>query len=101
MLLRDAKNSDVAVWNNFFVVEIEQKQAIWSLNLKSLNINLLFIELLIKVIMSMCPFRFLSQVDFECSFQKTRKIANSYFLYLGCLHMMSLLWCKLQLEGRK
>ncbi len=30
----------------FFVGEIEQKQAIWCLKRKSLNINLLFIELL-------------------------------------------------------
>ncbi len=27
-----------------------------------------------------CPLRFLSQVDFECSFQKTKKIANSYLI---------------------
>ncbi len=49
MLLRDAKNSAVAVWNNFFVGEMEQKQAIWCLKRKSLNINLLFIELLHKI----------------------------------------------------
>ncbi len=49
MLLRDAKNSAVAVWNNFFVGEVEQNQAIWCLKHKSLNINLLFIELLYKI----------------------------------------------------
>ncbi len=32
-----------------FVGEMEQKQAIWCLNRKSLNINLLFIELLYKI----------------------------------------------------
>ncbi len=49
MLLRDAKKSAVAVWNNFFVGEMEQKQPIWCLKRKSLNINLLFIELLYKI----------------------------------------------------
>ncbi len=33
----------------FFVAEMEQKQAIWCLKHKFLNINLLFIELLYKI----------------------------------------------------
>ncbi len=33
----------------FFVVEIAQKQPIWCLKRKSLDINLLFIELLYKI----------------------------------------------------
>ncbi len=33
----------------FFVGEMQQKQAIWHLKRKSLNINLLFIELLYKI----------------------------------------------------
>ncbi len=36
------QNSAVAVWNYFFVGEMEQKQAIWCLKRKSLSINLLF-----------------------------------------------------------
>ncbi len=50
MLLRNAnKLLAVAVWDYFFVGEMVQKQAIWYLNHKSLNINLLFIELLYKI----------------------------------------------------
>ncbi len=45
----ETQNSVVAVWNYFFVGEMEQKQAIWCLKRKSLNINLLFIELLHKI----------------------------------------------------
>ncbi len=48
MLFRDT-NSAVAVFGIIFVGEIEQKQAIWCLKRKSLNINLLFIELLHKI----------------------------------------------------
>ncbi len=43
MLLRDAK------LELFLVCEMEQKQAIWFLKRKYLNINLLFIELLYKI----------------------------------------------------
>ncbi len=39
-----AQNSAVALFGIIFVVEIEQKQEIWCLKRKSLNINL-FIEL--------------------------------------------------------
>ncbi len=28
-----------------------------------------------------CPLRFLSQVDFECSFQKTKKMPNIFFIF--------------------
>ncbi len=42
----EMQNSAVAVWNRFFVSEMEQKQAIWHLKCKYLNINLLFIDLL-------------------------------------------------------
>ncbi len=49
MLLRDVKQCCDCVWNNFFVAEIEQKQAILCLKHKHLNINFLFIELLHKI----------------------------------------------------
>ncbi len=39
----------MAVFGIIFVGEIEQKQAIWYLKRKSLNINFLFIELLYKI----------------------------------------------------
>ncbi len=39
----------MAVFGIIFVVEIEEKQEIWCLKRKSLNINLLFIELLHKI----------------------------------------------------
>ncbi len=39
----------VAVFGIFFVGKMEQKQEIWCLKRKSLNINLLFIELLFKI----------------------------------------------------
>ncbi len=45
----ETQNSAGAVWNYFFVGEMEQKQAIWCLKHKFLNINLLFIELLYKI----------------------------------------------------
>ncbi len=48
MLLRHK----TALWlclEYFFVGEIEQKQEIWCLKRKSLNINFLFIELLHKI----------------------------------------------------
>ncbi len=45
MLLRDAEQC-CSCLELFFVGETEQNQAIWCLNRKSLNINLLFIELL-------------------------------------------------------
>ncbi len=41
----------MAVFGIIFVGEIEQKQAIWCLNRKSLNINLLFTELLYKIML--------------------------------------------------
>ncbi len=46
--ITETQNLAVAVCNNFFVGEMEQKQAIWCLKRKSLNINLLFIDLLYK-----------------------------------------------------
>ncbi len=39
----------MAVFGIIFVVEIEQKQKIWCLKRKSLNIKFLFIELLHKI----------------------------------------------------
>ncbi len=48
MLLRDAKQC-CSCLEFFFVSEMEQKQGIWCLKHKSLNINLLFIELLYKI----------------------------------------------------
>ncbi len=48
MLLRDAKQC-CSCLELFSVDEMEQKQAIWCLKRKSLNINLLFIELLYKI----------------------------------------------------
>ncbi len=48
MLLRDAKQC-CSCLELFFVSEMQQKQAIWYLKCKSLNINLLFIELLYKI----------------------------------------------------
>ncbi len=42
MLLRDAKLCMVAVFGIIFVVEIEQKHAIWCLKRKSLNELLVF-----------------------------------------------------------
>ncbi len=39
----------MALFGIIFVGEIEQKQAIWCLKCKSLNINFLFIELLYKI----------------------------------------------------
>ncbi len=39
----------MAVFGFFFFGEIEQKQEIWCLKCKSLNINFLFIELLHKI----------------------------------------------------
>ncbi len=42
------QNSAVAVYN-YFVGEMQQKQAIWCIKCKSLDINLLFIELLYKI----------------------------------------------------
>ncbi len=41
----ETQNSAVAVFGIIFVGEIEQKQEIWCLKRKYLNINLLFIEL--------------------------------------------------------
>ncbi len=43
------RNSAVAVFGMIFVEEIEQKQEIWCLKRKSLNIKFLFIELLYKI----------------------------------------------------
>ncbi len=43
------QNSAVAVFRMIFVGEIEQEQPIWCLRCKSLDINLLFIELLYKI----------------------------------------------------
>ncbi len=48
MLLRDTKQC-CSCLELFFVGEMEQKLAIWCLKRKSLNINLLFIELLYKI----------------------------------------------------
>ncbi len=48
MLLSEAKQSSSCL-ELFFVGEMEQKQAIWCLKRKSLNIKLLFIELLNKI----------------------------------------------------
>ncbi len=48
MLLRDAKQC-CSCLGLFFVGEMEQKQALWCLKRKSLNINLLFVELLYKI----------------------------------------------------
>ncbi len=48
MLLRDAKHR-CSCFELFFVSEMEQKQAIWCLKCKSLDIRLLFIELLYKI----------------------------------------------------
>ncbi len=48
LLLRDAKQC-CSCLELFFVGEMEQKQEIWSLKRKSLNINILFIELLYKI----------------------------------------------------
>ncbi len=48
MLFRDVKQC-CGCLELFVVGEIEQKQAIWCLKHKSLNINLLFIELLYKI----------------------------------------------------
>ncbi len=48
-LLRDAKLFCGGCLELFLVGEIEQKQAIWCLKHKSLNINLLFIELLYEI----------------------------------------------------
>ncbi len=48
LLLRDAKQC-CSCLELFFVAEMERKQAIWCLKRKSLNINLLFIELLYKI----------------------------------------------------
>ncbi len=42
----ETQNSAVAVFGIIFIGEMEQKQAIWCLKHKSLNINLLFMELL-------------------------------------------------------
>ncbi len=47
--ITETQNIAVAVWNDFFGGEMEQKQAIWYLKRKSLDINLLFIELLYKI----------------------------------------------------
>ncbi len=54
MLLRDTKQCCSCVWSYFFVGEIEQKQAIWRLKRTSLNINILFIELLYKINNHIC-----------------------------------------------
>ncbi len=48
MLLRDAKPR-CSCLELFFVGEMQQKQAIWCIKCKSLDINLLFIELLYKI----------------------------------------------------
>ncbi len=48
MLLRDAKHR-CSCLELFFVGGMQQKQAIWCLKCKSLNINLLFIELFYKI----------------------------------------------------
>ncbi len=48
MLRRDTKQR-CGCLEYFFVGEIEQKQAIWCLKRKYLNINLLFIDLLYKI----------------------------------------------------
>ncbi len=48
MLLRDTKQC-CSCLELFFIGEMEQKQAIWCLKCKSLNINLLFIEQLYKI----------------------------------------------------
>ncbi len=45
----ETQNSAGAVCNNFFVGEMEQKQAIRCLKCKYLNNSLLFIELLYKI----------------------------------------------------
>ncbi len=45
----EAQNSAVAVLGIFFIVKIEQKQAIWCLKRMSININVLFIELLYRL----------------------------------------------------
>ncbi len=42
-------NSAVALFGIIFVVEIEQKQEIWYLKCKSININLFLIELLYTI----------------------------------------------------
>ncbi len=42
----ETQNSAVAVFGIIFVDETEQKQEIWCLKRKSLNVNFLFIELL-------------------------------------------------------
>ncbi len=42
----ETQNSAVAVFRVIFVGETEQKQEIWCLKRKSLNVNFLFIELL-------------------------------------------------------
>ncbi len=47
--ITETQNIAVAVWNDFFGGEMEQKQAIWCLKRKSLDINLLFIDLLYKI----------------------------------------------------
>ncbi len=45
----EMQNSAVALFGIIFVVEIEQKQEIWCLKHKSININFLFIELLYTI----------------------------------------------------
>ncbi len=55
MLLRDAK------LELFLVCEMEQKQAIWFLKRKYLNINLLFIELLYRNQYHICNHAFLKK----------------------------------------
>ncbi len=69
MLLRDAKQC-CSCLELFFVGEMEQKQAVWCLKHKSLNINLLFIYLLYKINIT-----FVIELTFE---EKTARNVNIY-----------------------
>ncbi len=90
MLLRDAKQHCGCVWN-YFVEEIEQKQEIWCLKRKSLNINLLFIELLHKIkITFVIMLTFGEKMAlFALLLTIYEMIYRKYRLYIFCPHILN------------
>ncbi len=82
----------MTVFGIIFVGEIEQKQEIWCLKRKSLNINLLFIELLhkIKITFVVIMLTFGEKMAlFALLLTIYEMIYRKYRLYIFCPHILN------------
>ncbi len=81
----------MTVFGIIFVGEMEQKQEIWCLKRKSLNINLLFIELLHKIKITLVIMLTFGEkmALFELLLTVYEIIYRKYRLYIFYLHILN------------